>query len=223
MDLQDLSNDGRYVQRLELLKNNLQADSKREGQIPMDRASRAQMIMEQQVRIMSDYKKQKGVDATLFLLPPYVPSVAPLKGLEKLLIKDMRLETHHRGLYILLRVVTPPFQRTDIVAVVEDETEDVVLLQLYHQDYEKVRYIFDIARTKSVCIVKEPYFKIAGKGNYTIRVDHVSDLIWLSKDDERLPECWCPRIVELDNTADEWKREGNADFASKKYHDTVEK
>ncbi len=223
MDLQDVSNDKYFVEKLEMQKLGLRVDRKSEGLIPRDRASRAKLIKEQEARIKSGVETHNSFPGSLFLLPQYAPSIAPLGGLKKVLIKDLRLETHHRGLYIMLRVVTRPFKKIDLVTVVEDETKDVVLLQLYHQEYENLPFAFDIARTRSVCIVKEPYFKIANTGIYTLRVDHVSDLIWLSEFDERLPKCWCLQFTELDKTANDWKMEGDADFTSGQYHGTVEK
>ncbi len=223
MDLLDVSNIKLYVKMLETQKLGLRVDSQSEGLIPRDRASRAKLIKEQEARIKFDVETHNSFAGSLFLLPQYAPSIAPLGGLKKVLIKDLRLETHHRGLCIMLRVVTRPFKKTDLVTVVEDETKDVVLLQLYHQEDENLPFAFDIARTRKVCIVKEPYFKIANSGIYTLRVDHVSDLIWLSEFDERLPKYWCLQFTELDKTANDWKTEGNADFTSEQYHGTVEK
>lgn len=43
-----------------------------------------------------------------FVPPPYQPSVKPLEKLAQIFIKDLRLETHHRGSYLVLRSMTPP-------------------------------------------------------------------------------------------------------------------
>jgi hypothetical protein len=46
--------------------------------------------------------------STLFVPPPYAPSCTHVKELRQVFIKDPRLETHHRGAYILVRSITPP-------------------------------------------------------------------------------------------------------------------
>jgi hypothetical protein len=69
-----------------------------------------------------------------FVPPAYTPSVAAPSTLKGILIKDLTLETHHRGSYILLRAVTPTDRMTAVMAVVEDERGDVLMLQLYNQE-----------------------------------------------------------------------------------------
>ena len=39
----------------------------------------------------------------------------------------------------------------------------------------------------SVCIIKEPFFDILVTGEYCLKVDHISDIIWLPIDYERRP------------------------------------
>ena len=144
-----------------------------------------------------------------FLPPPYLPSIAPLEELKKIFIKDLRLETNHRGDYLLLRLITHPARMTAIMAIVEDEREDAVLLQLYQQDDKKVRPATSILKHNDIVIIKEPYFKVIGDGEYGLRVDHVSDLVRIELCDERVPRQWTPRVVDLDKTVDDWKLEGN--------------
>lgn len=38
--------------------------------------------------------------------------------------------------------------------------------------------------------MKEPFFKCATDGSYSVRVDHVSDIVWLEQSDERVPQKW---------------------------------
>jgi len=62
---------------------------------------------------------------------PYPPSVAPFRRLKKLYLRDLQLETHHRGFYALLRVATPLVTMTAVMAIMEDEKDDGVVFQLY--------------------------------------------------------------------------------------------
>ncbi|KAI9878412.1 MAG: hypothetical protein M1830_000932 [Pleopsidium flavum] len=109
------------------------------------------------------------------------------------------------------------------MVVMEDERDDVVMLQLYQQEDEDDRPARDIVGEIGVCIVKEPYFKVMADGEYGMRIDHVSDLIWLSETDERVPMQWRPRISQLDKTADEWRCDGNAAMKAEKFFDAIKK
>jgi len=62
-----------------------------------------------------------------------------LRRLKKLYLKDLHLETHHRGFYALLRVATPPITMTAVMAIIEDEKDDGVVFQLYQQEDEDHR------------------------------------------------------------------------------------
>ena len=230
MDIPDVSNAEKYLEMLAKLKFSLQAATKRKGQVPTDRKHRIQVINDyMKTMVSSDLMGQMTLNHgeqllnSSFLPPPYLPSVTPVKDLKKILIRDMRLETHHRGFYALLRAVTPSHRMTAVLTIVEDENGDVMLLQLYQQEHEEVRSAQDIFGPKGICIVKEPYFKVASDGNYALRVDHVSDLVWLREEDERVPECWRPPIIELDKSAGDWKQEGNADFEAGNFYGAVKK
>ncbi|KAL9105021.1 MAG: hypothetical protein Q9163_000118 [Psora crenata] len=213
MDVDDVSHVGQWVQVLEKQKVALQAAIKRKGERPKDRRSRSQIIQEfmlQSVRttIMCRMKDHQMIHQS-WVAAPYPPSVAPLRSLKKLYLKDLYLETHHRGFYVLLRVATPPSTMTAVMAVMEDEKEDGVLFQLFQQEDEAHRPGEAVVQIQRVCIVKEPYFKVTNDGGYGLRVDHVSDIIWLSRDNERIPRGWRAPISEFEKTAETLKEEGN--------------
>jgi hypothetical protein len=63
------------------------------------------------------------------------------------------------------------------IMVLEDESGDVVMLQIYQQEDEKIRPATAIVKTGTVLLVKEPYFKVMGDGEYGLRVDHLSDVV----------------------------------------------
>ena len=100
---------------------------------------------------------------------PYAPSVEPLKTLKRLHIKDLRLETHHRGNYVMLRVATPPNTMTAVMVIAEDEQGSGVMLMVYQQEDTECGLAEDIAQVGGVCIVKEPYFKTMSNGGYGVR------------------------------------------------------
>jgi len=68
--------------------------------------------------------------ASSFVPSPYPPCVTPFVELTKIAIRDLVLETQHRGKYLLARCATPQDRMTGVLTIVEDEGQDVVLLQL---------------------------------------------------------------------------------------------
>ena len=46
-------------------------------------------------------------------------------------------------------------------------------------------------------------------GDYGIGVDHVSDLVWLPKNDDKIPTVWQSSASDLDVSATQLKEEGN--------------
>ena len=118
-------------------------------------------------------------------------------------IKDLQLETHHRGTYLLLRSITPPRRMTAIMAVMEDKNSDVIMLQLYQQEDEGKRAAADIVNVGTILLVKEPYFKVMGDG------------------DARIPKAWQPRLIEIERSAESLKIKGNLSMMESRYWDAI--
>lgn len=118
---------------------------------------------------------------------PYPPSVASLKNLKPTMLKDLKLETHHRGHCLLIRFVCQAILWGGVRNVAEDENGNGVQFSLHSY---MVGGVQNVLKTGSVIILKEPYFKIGTNGQYEIRVDHCTDIVWLSDDDSRIPEKW---------------------------------
>ncbi|KAI1736481.1 hypothetical protein F4680DRAFT_461167 [Xylaria scruposa] len=128
---------------------------------------------------------------TAIILPlAYPPSVRLIDDLVPMPISQMELQKHHRGKKVVLRVITPQDTMTAIMAVVEDEEGTAVLLQLYHQQQTIGTDLQDMLHPNMVLMVKEPFFKAAVDGSYSIRVDHVSDVMFLRDTDPRIPSKW---------------------------------
>jgi hypothetical protein len=230
MDVNDVSGADHYVKIIEQQKKVLQAAQKRKGERPRDLKPRSTIIGDHMLKSMGMHMMTLSPSGSgnhmirsSFLARPYLPSVAPFKALKKMLLKDLKLETHHRGLYLLLRVITPPTRMTGIMVVMEDEADQAMIVQLYQQEEEKYRPARVSVERNGVCVIKEPYFKIMGDGGYGLRLDHVSDLIWLLEIDDRIPLQWRPRITQLDKTADEWKSEGNCAMKSQEFFEAARK
>lgn len=134
-----------------------------------------------------------------------------------MMIADMRLETHHRGTKTLLRVLTPATRITAVMAIVEDEQGTAVLLQLYNQPDDDVVPHEEIMQPDRVCIVKEAFFKSATNGSYSLRVDHVSDIIWLDDTDQRVPPRWRKPALIRSSVSKDIRTQGNSAVAKQNW------
>lgn len=110
---------------------------------------------------------------------------------------------------------------TGIMALMEDEKGDVVLLQLYQQEDEDTRKAADIVNVGTIFLVKEPYFKVMGDGQYGLRVDHLSDVVHLKGSNTMIPKGWRPRLIEIVDTAESLKLKGNAAVGEQRYRDAI--
>ncbi|GAP91962.1 putative TPR domain protein [Rosellinia necatrix] len=122
--------------------------------------------------------------------PAYAPSVRSIGELTPIAISQMELQKHHRGRKAVVRVITPPDNMNAIMAIVEDEEGTAVLLQLYHQPKLPQADPEDILCPHMVLVIKEPFFKAATDGSYSVRVDHISDVVWLHESDPCIPSKW---------------------------------
>ncbi|RAL63229.1 hypothetical protein DID88_004307 [Monilinia fructigena] len=210
------------MQLLVRQKAALKAAMSRQGQRPKDMKPRQELVSQFMMMHMSHQMSQFQMHDdsqihTSFVPIPYEPSIIPLENLTPIHIKDLRLETHHRGSYLLVRALTPPFRMTGIMVIVEDENADALQLQLYQQPEEKLRPAASVITVHDVFIIKEPYLKTTSDGGYGLRIDHVSDLVCLDANHDMLPKNWKPRVVDLDKTADDWKQEGNVAMGKRHY------
>jgi len=214
-----------HVQLLLKQKAALREASKRKGQLPKNRPTKTAVVQRFMMNLAQSFMQSSAgwhTVRTSFIPPPYLPCTKPLCELQKILIRNLRLETSHRGSFLLARVLTPPDRMTGIIAIVEDEKDDVMLLQLYQQEDENLKPAVEILSPGMVVVVKEPYFKQTSDGGYGLRVDHVGDILWLRQGNEMIPGKWAPRFTDLDKTAMMWKEEGNRAVARKEFWKSIE-
>lgn len=110
---------------------------------------------------------------------------------------------------------------TAIMAIMEDENGDVMMLQLYQQEDEGKRAAADVVNVGTILLVKEPYFKVMGDGEYGLRVDHLSDFVQIKKDDARIPKAWQLRKIPNAHSAELLKAKGNQSMEEKRYWDAI--
>ncbi|TGO27412.1 hypothetical protein BPAE_0042g00250 [Botrytis paeoniae] len=227
MDIDNVSEVSQYVQILDRQRMALKAAMRRQGQHPKDMKSRLELVRDFMMNALSQQVywllRQNSMQLhTSFVANTYAPSTTPLDKLKPIQIKDLRLETHHRGSYLLVRASTPPTRMTAIMAIVEDENEDAVQLQLYQQPDEKVRPATSVFMKDDAFLLKEPYFKTTSDGGYGLRVDHVSDITYLDAHHNLLPEKWKPTVSDISKTAEDWKQEGNEAMEKKQYWEAIQ-
>lgn len=229
MDTHDVSNIDQYARSLEAQKEILKAAKKREGEIPRDRKTRDEIVEQQEISAVENRllhlhteKQQKGLQInSSFLPPPYPPSIIPLDKLTPIYIDELRLGIHHRGRCLLVRVASTPNRMTSIMAAVEDERDAAVVLQLYQQPDEHVQPLSSIICKGDVLIVKDPFFKIMGDGEYGVRVDHVSDLMYIDGNHKLCPQKWKKSASDIHKSADSWKQAGNIAMRKKQHWEAV--
>ncbi|TEY48900.1 hypothetical protein BOTCAL_0290g00120 [Botryotinia calthae] len=226
MDIDNVSDISQYVQVLDQQRMALKAAMCRQGQHPKDMKSlleliRGFMMHASLEKLYWPLRQNSNQLHTSFVASTYAPSTTPLDKLKPIQIKDLRLETHHRGSYLLVRASTPPTRMTAIMAIVEDENEDGIQLQLYQQPDERVRPATSVIMKNDVFLVKEPYFKTTSDGGYGLRVDHVSDITYLDAHHNLLPEKWKPTIIDISKTAGDWRQEGNDAMEKKQYWEAI--
>lgn len=195
----------------------------------MERKTRDEVIKEFNFRLMMNMVNMvnmtsgpKGSIVSTFVPPVYLPCHSPFCSLTKTSIKNLLLETHHRGTYLLLRTATRTNRINGIMAIVEDEDGEAVMIQLYHQEKSDERVNEDIIYQGAILIVKEPYLKLLSDGNYGLRVDHLSDVVFLPEYDKLVPKSWQQTVVQDDRSSTDWKAVGNDFFNRSKYHAAIQ-
>jgi hypothetical protein len=158
--------------------------------------------------------------------PSYPPSAVPFAALGKISFRQMLLETHHGGRYLLVRTLIPPVRGHGIGTIVEDEEGDTLSVYLHHQlkpqaQQETAEMVLPPNR---VLVIKEPYFKVIQPGrSHGIQVEHVSDIVWLAPDDDRIPASWRDLAHVVASDANAFRQEGNVAFKAGYYRQAVEK
>lgn len=221
MDVNDVSDNIEFIAALRKAQNLARLADQRKGQLVQDHPNPEFLIAKHIKDLMgSDIRAVTGITSnvtTSQLLHPYPPCIKPLSELKPINISKLNLETHHRGYWTLLRILTQPRRCMAVMAVVEDVENTAVLLQLHNQPDENLVPAKNVLRWKSFCIVKEPLFKCAMDGAYLLRVDHPSDVIWLDDSDERLPLRWRKAVLTLDGGSQELRAKGNEAVQRKRW------
>ncbi|KAJ3956710.1 hypothetical protein N0V92_006722 [Colletotrichum tropicale] len=213
MDIKDVSESSEMAAQFRAILDDAERSNRRKGEIPRDHLS-SSLLVGQFNAAISSRGLPDGMERmiTTQVPPPYPPCTRPARALTPLPISKMKLQEHHRGHLVIVRTLTVTHRPSAITVIVEDEEGTAVLLQLYNQPEESLVKADDFLPQGSVCLIKEPFFKDTPSGTYSLRVDHVGDIVILPSNDERVPEVWrAPRSIDGDS--EQIRLQGNAAVA----------
>ncbi|KAF9870570.1 tpr domain protein [Colletotrichum karsti] len=218
MDVKDASGSSEMESFFRNLMTAAEKASRRKGEIPRDHPPAGLLVTQFIMKLsMKQIKENDGHQLiTTQVPPPYPPCLRPANSLKHFPISKMKLEEHHRGKQVLVRTMTPPDRWNSILAIVEDQEGTGTLLQLYNQPDETLVKAEDILPQNSVCLVKEPFFKATTSGGYSLRVDHIGDILVLHPDDQRIPRMW-RSYRKTGTNSEEIRSQGNAAVAQQNW------
>lgn len=140
---------------------------------------------------------------------PYQPCIVALSSLKAISLRDLKLETHHRGRFLVVKTFCEPMRIASIINAVQDQNGDVDRIALHN--FPVNVHINGIIPKDVIFAVKEPYYTLAIDGRVIIRIDHPSDLVRLHSDSTFVPSSMLSTPVPCPSAA-EMKELGNAAF-----------
>jgi hypothetical protein len=224
MDTIDVSDNGQLLTMLKRIEDFANEAAKRKGQIVNELPLAPVVVQTFMMNLMAKGylgswylgSSTENITVPITQIPePYAPCTLSAQDLKPITISKMRLETHHRGSKVLLRVLTPPERINAVMVIVEDEEETAILLQTYQQPQEELVPCAEAFIANRICIIKEPFLKQTIDGPYSLRVDHPSDIIWLDENDQRIPAKWRNIKNRIPNSSQGHREQGNTCVTNK--------
>ncbi|KAL7924681.1 hypothetical protein ACQKWADRAFT_319251 [Trichoderma austrokoningii] len=155
-----------------------------------------------------------------FIGEAYPPCTMPLSSLVPIHIRDLKLETQHRGHVLIVRTFCEPDYLASVQNAIEDESGEVNRLAIYNllptTDPNAV------LPKGAIVAIKEPYYKCTADGGVIVRVDHPTDFELLKPGHGMIPRGFNARIMQIGQTAMHLKDEANAKFSSGDFREAIE-
>ena len=149
-------------------------------------------------------------------------STLPLNKLSKVYLKNLKWCEEIKGSVLVVRTLTEPcYVEGALCAVVEDETSAVHNLRLYNVT-TKERDESSVLPLGVIVAIKEPYCEAATESTSGIRVDHPSDLLYITEEDPHFPDSWRSVVAE-EARSEKLKEEGNDYFKRRLLRPAVSK
>lgn len=117
--------------------------------------------------------------------------------------------------------ITPPYQFSETITIIQDESGNVATLVLAFQDVSLLASESSLPENSTVAI-KEPYVQMDEDSGYVIRVDHPSDIAVLRGDDPAVTMIMRFVAEKKQISPLEWKKEGDRAYLVKKYSSAIE-
>ncbi|KAM3480966.1 hypothetical protein MY5147_000940 [Beauveria neobassiana] len=144
----------------------------RNGQLVHDHPSSDSVVASfsaMRASLSEPHATQRTLVSTSLMPLPYPPSDRFIDELRPIYIKQMRLEEHHRGFKVIVRVLTPPIRWNAIILVVAEDVEGTaVTLRLYHDPSVDTISPEGVINVGSVFLIKEPFFRYTDAGRYAV-------------------------------------------------------
>lgn len=147
-----------------------------------------------------------------FVGDPYTPSTKSLGDLQAIAIAELGMETHHRDRALWARVIGGSQRRQTVQTAIDDEHGMAERL-VVHNIHPAIA-ANQLLPQDAIIAIKEPYSTLGPDGATVIKIDHPSDLMLVSRFDQRVPACWRASDAA---TAAECKEPGDA-AAKRKSH-----
>ena len=120
----------------------------------------------------------------------------------------------------LLCCIGEPLRTLSVDNIIEDKNGNVDRFALYNGDPKLTSG--QLLPKDMIIEIKEPFYRATAAGGYIIRIGHPSDLVQLRPLHGLVPIQLVPRLLELDEDAVSWKRNGNATYSKKDCVSAVE-
>lgn len=213
---------------LRQIEANTKTANRKKGEVPNDHPPAWQLIHKLEMTNQKSFPSEQDEPdlesyqqhhSTAQILAPYYPCTLETTNLKPITIAQMKLQTHHHGNYVVVRVLTAACRINAVEAIVEDTEGTATLLQLFNQPEEDMVPANEILRKGCLYLVKEPYFLLtAHDGSYSLRMDHVSDIMLLNDADALIPPPWKKsRPENEDGRSTSIRLQGNEAVAAKEW------
>ncbi|TVY62314.1 hypothetical protein LSUE1_G007932, partial [Lachnellula suecica] len=193
-----------------------------QGQRPQQNHSKEDLILKHNGNLSLREAPSEVHPVKQVVLPTaYSPSTSPLDSLQKISLSDLKLETHHRGSFVTATTITAPYQSSETITIIQEETGHIAVLVLAFQD-EVHQIAGSSLPLNSTVAIKEPYVQFSEESDYVIRVDHPSDIAVLRGDDPAVSMIMRFVAEKKEISPEEWKNAGDGAYLEKKYSSAIE-
>ncbi|TLD17997.1 hypothetical protein PspLS_10479 [Pyricularia sp. CBS 133598] len=222
----DDANFARYFAMLKEQKTKLNQALAHKGKKPPDSLRRSRQELNQEFAMMElnktmrSFMGQTNHIRACFIGAAYTPCTVPLSSLVPIMLRDLTLETQHRGRVLIVRAFSKPAKLTSIQNAIEDELGDVDRLAIYN--FPPTAEPNKVLPQGAVVAIKEPYYKRTADGGLFVRVDHPSDFVTLNPGSSIIPESLATHKPRANPSLLQLKGDGNTAFTNGDFETAIE-